>query len=227
MKFVNVSHLDTRQLRRLATALAKAQLDPLDVKRLKIHVRNQAGQRRPITYRYWKTSPSTFGRFDLLVKRGYVPDSELAWMISHAIVHSFGGRASKIQDLKGYTTAFPVDWQQKKVRVKPEVPEAAQIAAKTKKKKDEVTKEIAKLKRRVKYRATKMKRIQTLQKKDERRLKYLEKVAANVTADLDLADAEAELEREAVAEREAAAFTKPSQTQGWIDVIKAIGEESR
>ena len=79
----------------------------------------------------------------------------------------------------------------------------------------------------MKARTTKLKRLETLQKKDERRLKYLQKVATNVTADLDLADAEAELEREAVAEREAAAFTKPSQTQGWIDVIKAIGEESR
>lgn len=217
MKFVNKSHLDTKQLRRLTAALAKAQLDPSDVKFLKIYVWNQAGQRRPLAYRYWKSD----GKFELLVKRGYVPDSELAWMISHAIVSTFGTKASKIADLKGYSAAFPVDWKQKKVRVKPEVPEAAQIAVKTKKKKDAIAKEITELNRRMKYRATKVKRLQTQQKKDERRVKHLQKVATNVTAEFDLATVEAELEREATAEREEAKFTKPSQTQGWIDVIKS------
>lgn len=241
MRFHNDTHLSSAQLRRLITKLANLQLDPPQRKSLTVTVTSPKRQRHKVTFSYFvaaTTSAWPGGRINLRVRPNYVPPAfreagydELAFAISRAIKYTLGNKATvpMIGAVQGIAERFPVGVQRPRARkVAPEVPETEQTLARTTKKRNGITKEISVLERRVKYRTTKMKRLQTLQKKDERRLKYLQKAARNAGADFDLAAAEAELEREAAAEREDAQFHRAdNQTEGWMNVIKKLGEESR
>ena len=222
MKFANQTHLDTRSIRRLVAAIGRDMLDPVDYKEFRcevIYKRRKTGW----SYVYWPNGK----RIQLRVTKDYTPKiDELVLLVSGAIKGSFKTRAAFLSASFSLGPHFTLGV--KAAKAEKEIPETFAEQQKQATRLKGVSREIKALASRMKRRATRMKRAETQQKNDQRRLNYLRKRLVDVNAAHDLASAEAELERQAAEEREAEKFSKPkSQTQGWVDTIKKMGEESR
>src|SRR5271157_946352 len=215
MHFTNTTHLDCRSVRKLAAAIARERLDPPQYKNFvcDVQYRHRHGL-LGTSFSYWPNR----GRVIINIPDDYDPSKnplELAETIAAAIKKTYNTMAATMRrSLQEIVDDNPVFISAPRPLPEPPAPheevrkhlnyEATRLG----KKLSVAENEVRTITSRMKARATRIKRAETQQKKDARKLKYLADKVANATAAHELAAAEAALQREADAERETEKYTR-------------------